>query len=154
MFKDAIFYLRWYNVIHWSSHIYKKSSFPSFYSYLVKFSEWHTGSGIVKLTKCDKVEWDEKWRHASDILFEWPHVSFVVLLSYYFLLRESYFSWEPQSYFWNPKCLENFSASVLLIKESSSWASENGTLQMFFLTPNRNMLAGKFVSRESFLPVF
>ena len=39
--KDAIFYLLWYNVIRWSSHIYKKSFFPfySFSSFLVKFNE-------------------------------------------------------------------------------------------------------------------
>ena len=35
--KDAIFYLLWYNVISWSSHICKKYFF-SFYSFLVKFS--------------------------------------------------------------------------------------------------------------------
>ena len=31
------------------------------------------GGDRVKLTKCDKVEWGEKW-HASDILFELPRV--------------------------------------------------------------------------------
>ena len=31
--KNVIFYLLWYNVIHWSSHIYKKSSFLSFRSF-------------------------------------------------------------------------------------------------------------------------
>ena len=36
----------------------------------MKFSEEHRGSGRVKLTKCDKVEWDEKWHYASAILFE------------------------------------------------------------------------------------
>ena len=30
--EDAIFYLLLYNVIRWSSHIYNKSSFLSFYS--------------------------------------------------------------------------------------------------------------------------
>ena len=39
VFKDVIFYLLWYNVIRWSSHIFKKSSFLSFYSFLVKFRE-------------------------------------------------------------------------------------------------------------------
>ena len=32
--KDVIFYLLRYNVIHWSSHIYKKYSFLSFHSLL------------------------------------------------------------------------------------------------------------------------
>ena len=37
--KDVIFNLLWYNVIRWNSHICKKYSFLSFYSFLVKFSE-------------------------------------------------------------------------------------------------------------------
>ena len=37
--KDLVFYLLWYNMIRWSSHICKKSSFLSFYIFLVKFSE-------------------------------------------------------------------------------------------------------------------
>ena len=41
VFKDVIFYLVWYYPMRWSSPICKKSSFLSFYSFLVKFSEWH-----------------------------------------------------------------------------------------------------------------
>ena len=52
------------------------------------------GSDRVKLTRCDKVEWGGKCHYASDTLFEWPHVWFVILLSYYFILRESEFLWE------------------------------------------------------------
>ena len=33
-----------------------------------------------------------------------------------------------------------------VLQESSSSASGNGAVQMFFLAPNRNMFAGKFVS--------
>ena len=44
----------------------KKSSFLSFYSFLMKLSEWHREIGRVTLTKCD--------HYVSDILFEWPHV--------------------------------------------------------------------------------
>ena len=54
--------------------IYATNIFPSHYSFLVKFTEWHRGSGTVKLTKCDKVECGEKCHYASDILFEWPDV--------------------------------------------------------------------------------
>ena len=32
------------------------------------------GGDRVKLTKCDEVEWGQKWHYASDILFERPHV--------------------------------------------------------------------------------
>ena len=49
------------------------------------------GSDKVKLTRCDKVERGEKCLYASGILFEWPQVWFVILLSYYFILRESDF---------------------------------------------------------------
>ena len=70
--KDSIFYLLWHNVIRWSNHICKKSSFFSFYSFLVKFSNWHRGNDRVKLTNCDKVEWCEKCHYTIDILFEWP----------------------------------------------------------------------------------
>ena len=71
--QDLIFYLLWYKVIPWSIHLPKKSYF-SFYSFLLKFSEWHRGSVRVKLTKCDIAEWGEKCHYASDILFECPHV--------------------------------------------------------------------------------
>ena len=48
--------------------------------------------------------------------------------------------------------IQTFAFKVL--QECSSWASRNGAVQMFFLTPNRNMFAGKFVNWESFLAVF
>ena len=48
--------------------------------------------------------------------------------------------------------IQTFAFKVL--QESSSWASENGSVQMIFLTPNRNIFAGKFVNWESFLAVF
>ena len=40
------------------------------------------------------------------------------------------------------------------LQESSSWMSGNGLVQMFFLTPNRNMFAGKFVDWECFSALF
>ena len=48
--------------------------------------------------------------------------------------------------------IQTFAFKVL--QESSSWASGNGAVQMIFLTPNRNIFAGKFVNWESFLAVF
>ena len=41
-----------------------------------------------------------------------------------------------------------------LLQECSSWASRNGAVQMFFLTPNRNMFPETFVKWERFLAVF
>ena len=40
-----------------------------------------------------------------------------------------------------------------VFQECSSWPSRNGAVQMFFLTPNRNMFTGKFVKSERFLAV-
>ena len=40
-----------------------------------------------------------------------------------------------------------------MLQECSSLALRNGAVQIFFLTPNRNMFAGKFVKSESFLAV-
>ena len=48
--------------------------------------------------------------------------------------------------------IQTFAFKVL--QESSSWASGNGAVQMFFLTPNRNMFPGKFVNWEIVLAVF
>ena len=48
--------------------------------------------------------------------------------------------------------LQTFAFKVL--QECSFWASGNGTVQMFFLTPNRNMFAWKFPKWERFLAVF
>ena len=62
--KDVVFFLFWYNLIRWSSHICKKISFLSFYSFLVKFIEWHSVSDGVKWTKCDKDEWCKKYDYS------------------------------------------------------------------------------------------
>ena len=51
----------------------QKNLFPS-YSIVSSWSllnDTGRGSGRVKLTKCNKVEWAEKCHFASDILFEW-----------------------------------------------------------------------------------
>ena len=59
---------------------------------------------------------------------------------------------------WNKKSLmeiyriiQTFAFKVL--QECSSWASRNGVVQMFFLTPNRSMFAGKFLKPERLLAV-
>ena len=40
-----------------------------------------------------------------------------------------------------------------VFQECGSWASRNDAVQMLFLTPNRNMLAGKFVKSDRVLTV-
>ena len=81
-------YIRLYKVIRWSSHICKKSSFLSFYSFLVKFSEWHSGSVRVKLTKCEKVRMGWKMplckRHTfwMTSCLIWLICHFIVILFY------------------------------------------------------------------------
>ena len=49
--KDVIFYLLRYNMIHWSSHIYKKYSFLSFHSLL--FSVNNTGKVTELNWQCE-----------------------------------------------------------------------------------------------------
>ena len=56
------------------------------------------GGDRVKSTKCDKVNGGEKCHYASDIIFEWPHVWFDVLLPYYFLYCEKVTSYEKFSH--------------------------------------------------------
>ena len=48
--------------------------------------------------------------------------------------------------------IQTFAFKVL--EECSSWVSRNGPLQIFFLTPNRNMFARKFIKWERFFIVF
>ena len=53
LFTNTSVYTKWYA----EAAIYAKNLlFFSFYSFLVKFSEWHSGSVRVKLTKCEKVK--------------------------------------------------------------------------------------------------
>ena len=47
--------------------------------------------------------------------------------------------------------IEAFTFKVF--QECGSWASRNDAAQMLFLTPNRNMFAGKFVKPERVLGV-
>ena len=103
VFKDTVFYLRWYNMMRWSRHICEKSSFLSFCSFLVKFSEWHKGSGRVNFTKYDQVEWGENCHYASDIFFEWPPslICYFIAILFYIVRK------------WLTNCLENFSVSIL-----------------------------------------
>ena len=81
---DMTFYLLWYNMIRWSSHIRKKSSFLSFYSFLVKFSEYHRGSIRVKSTKYCKIEWSEKCHYHVIYFLNVPmfNLLFFVILFY------------------------------------------------------------------------
>ena len=62
----------------------------SLVSNIAKVPEWslvnnHRESARVKLRKCGKAEWGEHCFNTRDILFDWPHFSFV-LLSYYLIL--------------------------------------------------------------------
>ena len=48
--------------------------------------------------------------------------------------------------------IQKFAFKVL--QESSCWSSGNCAVQIFFLTPNRNIFVGKFVNWENFWAVF
>ena len=45
------------------------------------------------------------------------------------------------------------SYALKVLPECSSWTSRNGAVQIIFLTPNRNMFAGKFINSERRLAV-
>ena len=60
---------------------------------------------------------------------------------------------------WNKNFLREINRNIQtfafkVFQKSSSWVSRNGAVQMIFLTPNRNIFAGKFVNWERFLAVF
>ena len=40
--------------------------------------------------------------------------------------------------------------ALKVIQECRSWATKNGAVQMFLLTPNRNMFSGKFLNQKWF----
>ena len=63
-----VFLKMWlFNVIRWSSHMYKKSSFLLFHGLLFLGNNTREGT----LIKCDTSSWNKKCHYASDILFEW-----------------------------------------------------------------------------------
>ena len=84
-----ILYLHWYKSDKLKQPYIQTIFSLSFYIFLVMFREWHRGSGIVKLTKCDKVEQGEKFHYASNILF-WMAL-FSICYFIVILLRESDF---------------------------------------------------------------
>ena len=56
MSQDVIFYLLWYNVIRWISHIRKKSSFLSLYSLLVNNTRKVLEQNWQSVTKLNRVK--------------------------------------------------------------------------------------------------
>ena len=81
VYHDVIFYLLWCNVIRWSSHIRKKSSFLSFCSFLVTLSEYRRVR--VKLTKCDEVDWGEECHYQVTYFLNGPMLNllfFIIVL--------------------------------------------------------------------------
>ena len=121
MFKDVIFYLVWYYPIRWSSPICKKSSFLSFYSFLVKFSEWHrevveqNWQSVTKLNRVKKAIMQVTfWMDPCLICY------FIFILFYterkWLLMRNLPIILPLKS-----KLSGNFSVSILLMKVSECW---------------------------------
>ena len=140
-----IFYVLWYNVIRWSSHTCKKSSFLLFYSFLLRFSKWHGKwqGKIDKVWHFPKIfikmkNWTTFYEaqtasHLKEITQPPPNLpapdKILLLLWNKNFLTELY---------WN---IQTFAFKVL--QECSSF---------FFLTPNRNMFSGKLLKSERLLP--
>ena len=73
VYHDVIFYLLWYNVIRWSSHMRKKSSFL-----------------FVKLTKCDKFEWVEKSHYLMTYFLNGPIVNLLLFFAILFYIERKW----------------------------------------------------------------
>ena len=141
--KDAIFYPLWYNVICWSSHICKKSSFFSFYSFLVKFTEWH-GKWWSKIDKVWQnwigwkmplCKWHTFWMAPSLICY------FIVVFFYVerkWLLMENLSTILPLKSKLSPKfqrfnTLDRFSVKIKNWKTARS--KQRAALRKFFSFP-------------------
>ena len=73
VYHDVIFYLLWYNVIRWSSHMRKKSSFL-----------------FVKLTKCDKFEWGEKSHYLMTHFLNGPIFNLLLFFAILFYIERKW----------------------------------------------------------------
>ena len=112
-----IFYLLWYNVIPWSSHIYKKTSFLSFHCLI--FSVNNTGETI-----------ESNWQNVIHV--ELNGIKNSIMQLTFFLdgpMANSLFYFFKKKWLLNknlvlillliPNCLENFSVSITAWKVSA-----------------------------------
>ena len=126
---NAIFYLLWYNVIHWSNHTYKKSSFLSFNNLL--FSVNNTGK---VMSKTDKVWY--RWREWKMPLCKlhtfwmaaWLICCFIVMFFYIerkWLLMRNIATILPLKSKFSGKfqCFSAIDGSIEMLK--NSWISKN-----------------------------
>ena len=113
--KDTIFYLLWYNVVRWSSNIYKKSSFLSFHSLLFLVNNAMRGQIKIEKVSHRLMEWKMplyKW-HTF-----WMAPWLICCLTVILLHIQRKWHLYPQSYPWNLICLDSFSVLMLLMEVS------------------------------------
>ena len=113
--KDTIFYLLWYNVVRWSSNIYKKSSFLSFHSLLFLVNNAMRGQSKIEKVWHRLMEWKMplyKW-HTF-----WMAPWLICCLTVILLHIQRKWHLYPQSYPWNLICLDSFSVLMLLMEVS------------------------------------
>ena len=113
--KDTIFYLLWYNVVRWSSNIYKKASFLSFHSLLFLVNNAMRGQIKIEKVWHRLMEWKMplyKW-HTF-----WMAPWLICCLTVILLHIQRKWHLYPQSYPWNLICLDSFSVLMLLMEVS------------------------------------
>ena len=119
MSKDTIFYLLWYNVIRWSSHINRKSSFLSFdcLLFLLNNTEEVAEYKIQSVTQMNEMK---------NVIIQVSYFMNVLILNLLFychiiLFLEKLASYEKFSHLWSSNCLKNFNVSILLMEVSKWW---------------------------------
>ena len=111
--KDKIFYLLWYNVVRWSSNIYKKSCFVSFHTLLFSVNNARRRQSKIEKVWYRLMEWKMslyKWH--TFWMAPWLICCLTVILLH--IQRNWYL--QPQSYSWNLICLDSFSVLMLLME--------------------------------------
>ena len=136
--KDGIFFLLWHNLIRWTSHIYQRSSYPwstnclknfSISVLMVKVWKWWNIAEFPKIS-IKRKNFNTFYEAQTS---SWPNEIIQPPTRWKLPLRLWNINFLTEMY----RNIQTFTFPVL--RESSSWASRNGAVQTFFLTPTRNV---------------
>ena len=92
-------------------------------------------------------KWNAFWMHSCLICYFIVKLFYIEIKwrwKYQGMSVDGSMSVEQKFFYRYVQNIQRFAFKIL--QEYSSWAFRNGAMQMFFLTPNRNMFAVKFVS--------
>ena len=88
-----------------------------------------------------------------NIILYWENVTYYEQFSHNLTLEVQILLRLWNKSFLTERCRNIQTFAFKVLQECSSLTSANGTVQIFFVTPNRKIFAGKFVKRERFLVV-